>query len=73
MFRHELDELESRYSDRLEILHVLSRDPQHTPELCGRIDRDKLERWLRARSRPRRSTSGSCAARSSSPRSSARR
>jgi ring-1,2-phenylacetyl-CoA epoxidase subunit PaaE len=46
MFRHELDELQSRYSDRLEILHVLSRDPLHTPELCGRIDRDKLERWL---------------------------
>ena len=46
MFRSELDELESRYADRLEILHVLSRDPLHTPELRGRIDRDKLERWL---------------------------
>jgi phenylacetate-CoA oxygenase/reductase PaaK subunit len=46
MFRRELDELESRYADRLEVLHVLSRDPLHTPELCGRIDRDKLERWL---------------------------
>ena len=46
MFRSELDELESRYSDRLEILHVRSRDPHHTPELCGRIDHDKLERWL---------------------------
>ena len=33
MFRRELDDLESRYSDRLEILHVLSRDPMHTPEL----------------------------------------
>ena len=46
MFRSELDELEARYSDRLEILHVLSRDPRHTPELCGRIDQDKLERWI---------------------------
>ena len=46
MFRSELDELESRYSDRLEILHVLSRDPLHTPDLCGRIDHDKLEHWL---------------------------
>ncbi len=46
MFRHELDELESRYADRLEIMHVLSRDPHHTPDLCGRVDRDKLERWL---------------------------
>ncbi len=46
MFRSELDELESRYADRLEILHVLSRDPLHSPELSGRIDREKLERWL---------------------------
>ncbi len=46
MFRSEIDELESHYADRLEILHVLSRDPHHAPELHGRIDRDKLERWL---------------------------
>ena len=46
MFRAELDALESRYADRLEILHVLSRDPLHTPVLRGRIDRQKLERWL---------------------------
>ena len=56
MFRPELDELESRYSDRLEILHVLSRDPHHPSDLCGRIDRHKLERWLAndARTRDRR-------------------
>ncbi len=47
MFRDELSELESRYADRLAILHVLSRDVHHTPELRGRIDREKLERWLR--------------------------
>jgi ring-1,2-phenylacetyl-CoA epoxidase subunit PaaE len=45
MFKDELDELESRYSDRLEVMHVLSREP-HVPALSGRIDRDKLERWL---------------------------
>lgn len=45
MFRAELDRLESRYADRLEILHVLSSEPLHTPELRGRIDRDKLTRW----------------------------
>ncbi|HEX4865535.1 MAG TPA: 2Fe-2S iron-sulfur cluster-binding protein, partial [Acidimicrobiales bacterium] len=45
MFRGELDDLESRYSDRLEIVHVLSGDPRH-PELQGRIDRAKLDRWL---------------------------
>lgn len=46
MFRHDLDRLESRYSDRLEILHVLSGEALHTPELRGRIDSDKLQRWL---------------------------
>lgn len=46
MFRAELDRLESRYADRLEILHVLSSEPLHTPELRGRIDREKLHRWL---------------------------
>jgi ferredoxin-NADP reductase/fatty acid desaturase len=52
MFRQELDELESRYADRLEILHVLSRDPRHTPDLSGRIDRQKLERWLTSQLAP---------------------
>ncbi|HUE25986.1 MAG TPA: fatty acid desaturase [Solirubrobacteraceae bacterium] len=46
MFRHELDKLESRYADRLEILHVHTRDPNHPPELSGRIDEEKLGRWL---------------------------
>lgn len=46
MFHQELDELESRYAGRLEILHVRSSDPHHTPGLSGRIDRQKLERWL---------------------------
>jgi phenylacetate-CoA oxygenase/reductase PaaK subunit len=46
MFRAELDDLESRYADRLEILHVLSADPHHVPELRGFIDRDRLEGWL---------------------------
>lgn len=46
MFRDELDELESRFADRLEILHVLSREPMHVPALSGHIDRDKLDRWL---------------------------
>ena len=46
MFRAELDRLESRYADRLEILHVLSSEPLDTPELRGRIDQRKLNRWL---------------------------
>jgi ferredoxin-NADP reductase len=46
MFRAELDRLESRYADRLEILHVLSSESLDTPELRGRIDQRKLNRWL---------------------------
>ncbi|MGB8402520.1 MAG: fatty acid desaturase [Mycobacterium sp.] len=52
MFRAELDRLESRYADRLEVLHVLSREPLHAPELCGRIDTDRLGGWLTTTLRP---------------------
>jgi ferredoxin-NADP reductase/fatty acid desaturase len=46
MFRHELDDLESRYADRLRIIHFRSRDPRHPEHLRGRIDRLRLETWL---------------------------
>jgi ring-1,2-phenylacetyl-CoA epoxidase subunit PaaE len=46
MFRAELDELESRYADRLEILHVLSRDPLHPPLLQGRIEPSRVSDWV---------------------------
>jgi|tagenome__1003787_1003787.scaffolds.fasta_scaffold20989002_5 phenylacetate-CoA oxygenase/reductase PaaK subunit len=46
MFRDELAELESRYSDRLEIRHVRSRERNHAPELSRRIDAAKLEAWI---------------------------
>lgn len=52
MFRAELDRLESRYADRLEILHVLSGEPLHTPQLRGRIDRNKLNLWLTSTLQP---------------------
>ncbi|MGB9303073.1 MAG: fatty acid desaturase [Mycobacterium sp.] len=52
MFRAELDRLETRYADRLEILHVLTSEPLHTPELRGRIDQEKLNRWLTGGLRP---------------------
>ena len=65
MFRPELDELESRYADRLEILHVLSRDPLHTRSCAaGSTATSSSDGWPTSW-RPRRSTSGSCAARSS--------
>jgi ring-1,2-phenylacetyl-CoA epoxidase subunit PaaE len=53
MFRQELDDLESRYADRLEIKHVLTREPHHTPDLQGRIDREKIECWLKRELAPR--------------------
>jgi len=46
MFRDELDDLESRYADRLRSIHVRSRDPKHPAHLRGRVDRPKLEQWL---------------------------
>lgn len=52
MFRAELDRLESRYADRLEVLHVLSGESLHAPELRGRIDRDKLNLWLTGNLQP---------------------
>ena len=39
MFSRELDDLEARHADRLQIVHVLSRE-------SGRIDREKLAGWL---------------------------
>ncbi len=46
MFRHDLARLEARYADRLEITDVLSGEPLHIPTLCGRIDRERLQRLL---------------------------
>ncbi|HWU23032.1 MAG TPA: fatty acid desaturase [Nocardioides sp.] len=46
MFREQLADLESRYADRLEVIHVRSRDPRHPARLRGRIDREKLGAWL---------------------------
>lgn len=52
MFRGELERLRSRFVDRLTIVDVLSGDPLHTAELCGRIDAEKLHRWLTTSLRP---------------------
>ena len=46
MFRRDLDRLESRYADRVEITHVLSDEPLHPPALRGRIDQERLQRLL---------------------------
>ncbi|MDR7279715.1 2Fe-2S iron-sulfur cluster-binding protein [Catenuloplanes atrovinosus] len=43
MFADELGALKDRYPARLQILHVLSREPGLSPALSGRLDRDRLE------------------------------
>ncbi|GAA5165563.1 fatty acid desaturase [Pseudonocardia eucalypti] len=53
MFREELAALESRFSDRLEILHVLSREPHRgASPYTGRIDQALLGRLLAERLAP---------------------
>lgn len=42
IFREELEDLKDRYLQRLQTIHVFSREQQQTPLLNGRIDADKL-------------------------------
>jgi ring-1,2-phenylacetyl-CoA epoxidase subunit PaaE len=44
MFLDELSDLKDRFPERLELLHVLSREEQESELLSGRIDRSRLER-----------------------------
>ena len=46
MFAEELSDLKDRYPARLQILHVLSREPGEAPLLSGRIDADRMRRLL---------------------------
>jgi ring-1,2-phenylacetyl-CoA epoxidase subunit PaaE len=46
MFLEELADLKDRFPDRLQVLHVLSREEQESELLSGRIDRERLERLL---------------------------
>lgn len=46
MFLDELSDLKDRYPDRLQLLHVLSREPQESELLSGRLDRARMERLL---------------------------
>ena len=47
MFLEELADLKDRFPDRLQVLHVLSREEQESELLSGRIDRDRLTRLAR--------------------------
>lgn len=49
MFRDELEDLASRFADRLEILHVTSREEQRDELLSGRLDAQRLARLLEER------------------------
>jgi len=42
IFREALEDLKDRYLARLQIIHVFSREQQHSPLLNGRIDAEKL-------------------------------
>ena len=46
MFVEELEDLKDRYPTRLQLMHVLSREPQDAELLHGRIDEAKLARLL---------------------------
>jgi ring-1,2-phenylacetyl-CoA epoxidase subunit PaaE len=48
MFLDELADLKDIYPSRLHLVHVLSREEQETELLSGRIDEDRLERFLAA-------------------------
>lgn len=49
MFSEELGDLKNRYPSRLHVVHVMSREPQLSPLLSGRIDADRLRAILDAR------------------------
>ena len=49
MFAEELADLKDRYPVRLHIVHVMSREPQLSPLLSGRIDADRLRAIFDAR------------------------
>ncbi|TDC57027.1 phenylacetate-CoA oxygenase/reductase subunit PaaK [Jiangella ureilytica] len=46
MFLDELADLKDRYAGRLQLVHVLSREPGSTELLSGRLDGDRLDRLL---------------------------
>ncbi|MGD9959468.1 1,2-phenylacetyl-CoA epoxidase subunit PaaE [Nocardioides sp.] len=48
MFAEELADLKNRHGARLEIVHVLSREPRDVDLFSGRLDADRLRRLLTA-------------------------
>ena len=53
IFREALEDLKDRFMQRLMLVHVLSRDADaDVPELTGRIDAAKIERFMRTLVKP---------------------
>ncbi|RDI68064.1 1,2-phenylacetyl-CoA epoxidase subunit PaaE [Nocardia pseudobrasiliensis] len=48
MFTEELGDLKDRYGGRLQLTHVLSREPRSAELLSGRLDAERIRRLLRA-------------------------
>ena len=48
MFAEELADLKNRYGPRLQLVHVLSREPRDVELFSGRLDADRLRRLLTA-------------------------
>ncbi|CAN5305264.1 hypothetical protein BH18ACT9_BH18ACT9_14300 [soil metagenome] len=46
MFLDEVQDLKDRYPERLQLLHVLSQEPQEVELLSGRLDRERMSRLL---------------------------
>jgi ring-1,2-phenylacetyl-CoA epoxidase subunit PaaE len=48
MFLEEVEDLKDRYRDRLQLIHVLSREPQEVELFSGRLDGDRMQRIIDA-------------------------
>jgi len=48
MFLEELADLKNRYPDRFQLVHVLSREPQDSELLTGRLEPERVERLVDA-------------------------
>ena len=72
MFADELADLKDRYGTRLQLVHVLSREPRDAELTSGRLDAPGCAPWSRTWSTPRTSTTGGCAGRTGWSRTPAR-
>ncbi len=46
MFLEEVEDLKDRYRERLQLIHVLSREPQEVELFSGRLDTDRMQRII---------------------------